>query len=80
MRTRMNAIVAFSFLMKENCCNNSEREEFSDQVSSLCEQLIELFEGFLDSAIIDTGNSKAKSVICKLEIYLMNLFQNSGKK
>ena len=39
--------------------NNSEREEFSNQILNSCEQLIELFDSFLDSAIIDTGNSKA---------------------
>jgi signal transduction histidine kinase len=73
MRTHMNAIVAFSFLMKENCCNNLEREEFSKQILSSCEQLIELFDSFLDSAIIDTGNSKAVSGICKLDNILDDL-------
>ena len=73
MRTHMNAIVAFSFLMKENRCNNSEREEFSNQILSSCEQLLELFDSFLDSAIIDTGNSKADSRICKLDNILDDL-------
>ena len=49
MRTHMNAIVAFSFLMKDNGCNDSEREEFSNQILSSCEQLIGLFDSFLDS-------------------------------
>jgi K+-sensing histidine kinase KdpD len=66
MRTHMNAIVAFSFLMKDSGCNNREREEFSSQILTACEQLIGLFDSFLDSAIIDTGNSKADSKICKL--------------
>jgi K+-sensing histidine kinase KdpD len=66
MRTHMNAIVAFSFLMKDSTCNNSEREEFSSQILNSCEQLIGLFDGFLDSAIIDTGNTKADSKICRL--------------
>jgi K+-sensing histidine kinase KdpD len=73
MRTHMNAIVAFSFLMKENCCNNSEREEFSNHILSSCEQLIGLFDSFLDSAIIDTGNSKADLKICKLDNILDDL-------
>ena len=34
MRTHMNAIVAFSFLMKDSGCNNSEREEFSSTDSN----------------------------------------------
>jgi len=73
MRTYMNAIVAYSFFMKDNCCNNSEREEFSNQILSSCEQLIGLFDSFLDSAIIDTGNSKANSEICKLDNILDDL-------
>jgi signal transduction histidine kinase len=73
MRTHMNAIVAFSYLMKEDCCNQPEREEFSNQVLNSCEQLIRLFESFLDSAIIDTGNSEADSKICKLDNILDDL-------
>lgn len=73
MRTHMNAIVAFSFLMKENGCSNTDREEFSNQILSSCDQLIGLFDSFLDSAIIDTGNSKADSKICKLDNILDDL-------
>jgi signal transduction histidine kinase len=73
MRTHMNAIVAFSFLMKDNSCKDSEREEFSNQILSSCEQLIGLFDSFLDSAIIDTGNAKADSKIFKLDILLDEL-------
>jgi signal transduction histidine kinase len=73
MRTHMNAIVAFSFLMKDSGCNNAEREDFSSQILNSCEQLLSLFDSFLDSAIIDTGNSKADSKICKLESFLDDL-------
>ena len=73
MRTHMNAIVAFSFLMKDTCCDSSAREEFSNQILSSCEQLIGLFDSFLDSAIIDTGNSKADLKICKLDSFLNDL-------
>ncbi len=73
MRTHMNAIVALSYLMKENGCNNLESEDFSAQILRSCEQLIGLFDSFFDSAIIDTGNSKADSKICKLDNILDNL-------
>jgi K+-sensing histidine kinase KdpD len=73
MRTHMNAIVAFSFLMKENCRNNSEGEEFSNQILSSCDQLIQLFDSYLDTAIIETGNSKVESKICKLDHILDEL-------
>jgi len=74
VRTHMNAIVAFSFLIKENDCNNSDKEEFSNQIFNSCEQLIKLFDSFLDSAIIDTGNSKADSKNYNLDTFLEELF------
>ena len=67
MRTHMNSIVAFSYLMKQKACNVSEREEFGNQILSSCEQLINLFDSFLDSAIIDTGNSIADSRFYKFD-------------
>ena len=73
VRTHMNAIVAFSFLMNRNGCNESEREEFSNQILSSCEQLIGLFDNFLDSAIIETGNSKVYNKTCKLSNILDEL-------
>lgn len=73
MRTSMNAIVAFSFLMKDSSCNDADREEFSCQILNACDQLIGLFDSFLDSAIIDTGNTKADSKICKLDSFLDDL-------
>jgi K+-sensing histidine kinase KdpD len=74
MRTHMNAIVAFSFLMKENCANESDREEFSKQILSSCDQLIGLFDSFLDTAIIETGSSKPDAKVYKLESMLDDLF------
>jgi light-regulated signal transduction histidine kinase (bacteriophytochrome) len=74
LRTNMNAIVAFSYLMKENGSNNSEREEFNYQIISACEQLIELFDSFLDSAIVGTGSSKVDSKSCNLSKLIDDLF------
>jgi signal transduction histidine kinase len=74
MRTYMNAIVAFSFLMKENCSNDSEREDFSNQILNSCEQLMGLFDSFLDSAIIDTGNLHTEERICKVDTLFDDLF------
>ena len=70
MRTHMNAIVAFSFLMKDNGCSDEDRDEFSSQILSSCEQLIGLFDSFLDSAIIDTGNSNSELQTCKIDTIL----------
>jgi signal transduction histidine kinase len=76
MRTHMNAIVAFSFLMKDSCCNDADRDEFSNQILSSCDQLMGLFDSFLDSAIIDTDNSKADSKICKLDNIIDDLLSD----
>jgi len=73
MRTNMNAIVAFSYLMKDHTCNDADREEFGSQILNACNQLIELFDSFLDSAIIDTGYSKSDSKICRFENLLDEL-------
>src|SRR5665647_1221204 len=73
MRTHMNAIVAFSFLMKDSGCDYQEREEFGTQILTSCNQLIGLFDSFLDSAIIDTGNSKSDSKVYKLDSFLDDL-------
>jgi K+-sensing histidine kinase KdpD len=69
----MNAIVAFSFLMGRQGCDDRERQEFSDQILASCEQLIGLFDNFIDSAIIETGNSKADLKVCKLNNILDDL-------
>lgn len=74
VRTHMNAIVAFSFLMNRRGCDDTEREEFSKQILTSCEQLIGLFDNFIDSAILETGNSQTDLKICKLNNILDELF------
>src|SRR4030042_847520 len=73
VRTHMNAIVAFSYLMNRNCSDESEREEFSNQILTSCEQLIGLLDNFLDSAIIESGNQNTDLKICKLNNILNEL-------
>jgi K+-sensing histidine kinase KdpD len=75
MRTRMNAIVAFSFLLKKPDCLEKEKEEFSKMIFTSCEQIISMFDNFLDSAIIDTGNSKAEPTICNPDQMFSDIFK-----
>jgi len=79
MRTQMNAIVAFSFLLNKKEYSEKEREEFSNQIYSSCEQIISLFDNFLDSAIIDTGNSETESGICNPSEEFNTLFSEFGE-
>jgi K+-sensing histidine kinase KdpD len=73
MRTHMNSIVAFSFLMNNGGFDENEKKEFSNHILSSCEQLMHLFDNFLDSAIIDTGNSKADFKRCNISNLLDEL-------
>ena len=73
LRTHMNAIVAFSFLMNQDGCDETERKEFTNQILASCEQLIGLFDNFCDSAIIDKVRSKPNYKICKLNKFLDEL-------
>jgi len=83
MRTHMNAIVAFSFLLKENCTDISENKEYSTQILNSCEQLIGLFDSFLDTAIITADEPVNDVIICKLNNILDDLlpeFRDSIRK
>lgn len=73
LRTHMNAIVAFSFLMKEKDVNGEEINEFSDHIIDSCEQLVNLFDNFLDSAALDSGTSQPEIRSCNPESILMEL-------
>lgn len=74
VRTHMNAIVAFSYLMNRNSSNDSEREEFSNHILSSCAQLIGLLDNFLDSAIIDLSNQKTDLRKYKLNSILGDMY------
>lgn len=74
MRTEMNAIVAFSFLLNKKDYSDFEREEFTDHIYASCEKIISLFDNFLDFAVIDTGNSRSESGICNPNEVFNDLF------
>lgn len=74
MRTQMNAIVAFSFMMNKKEYCETEREEFSNHIYNSCEQIISLFDNFLDSAIIDAGNSVSEQGVVHTGALFADLF------
>jgi len=74
LRTNMNSVVAFTYLLNRNDNTASEREQFSNHIHNACEQLISLFDNFLDSAIIDTGNSKSEAGKCNPATFFKRLF------
>jgi len=58
VRTQMNSIVAFSYLLNNARFSDNEKREFSEQIISSCEQLIGLFENFFDTAVLESSSSK----------------------
>jgi K+-sensing histidine kinase KdpD len=69
VRTQMNSIVAFSYLLNNSRFSDNEKREFSEQIISSCEQLIGLFENFFDTAALESGSSKEnlrETDACKL--------------
>jgi len=58
MRTQMNSIVAFSYLMNNERFSENEKREFSEQIITSCEQLIGLFENFFDTAVLESGSAR----------------------
>jgi K+-sensing histidine kinase KdpD len=74
MRTQMNTIVSLAFLLKSNSLAEPERDQFINQIYVTCEQLIALFENYLESAIVDTGISKSEEIICTQNNLLDSLF------
>jgi K+-sensing histidine kinase KdpD len=61
VRTQMNSIVAFSYLINNERFSESERQEFSEQIITSCEQLIGLFENFFDTAALESGSVRENS-------------------
>jgi len=57
VRTQMNSIVAFSYLLNNTRFSENERQEFSEQIITSCEQLIGLFENFFDTAVLESVSS-----------------------
>lgn len=56
VRTYMNSIVAFSYLLNNDECSENEKKEFNEHIITSAEQLITLFDNFLDSALLETTN------------------------
>lgn len=65
IRSHMNSIVGFSFLLEENC-SCRENQGYSDQILSSCKQLIWFIESILDTAMIDKNDTQVNLKRCNL--------------
>jgi signal transduction histidine kinase len=87
VRTYMNSIVAFSFLQNSESCTDIEKKEYNNHILNSCEQLITLFDNFLDSALIDNedpgqnlARHKLSTILEKLSIDLNSSIRKFDKK
>jgi K+-sensing histidine kinase KdpD len=74
MRSHMNSIVGFSSLMERNCQQNPETKEYSNIILNSCNQLISLFQNYLDSAMLETANSQVRLMKCSISSIIENSF------
>lgn len=58
LRTNLNAVVSFSYLLGNNDVNEQERIEFNKYISDSCDNLLMLFDNVLDSFLLETGKFK----------------------
>ncbi|MDT8401574.1 MAG: HAMP domain-containing sensor histidine kinase [Bacteroidales bacterium] len=76
VRTYMNSIVAFTFLSNNDNCTVEQRDEYNRHIMDSCDQLITLFDNFLDSALIDSDIPRSTVTNCKLKELLTDLLDD----
>lgn len=76
VRTYMNSIVAFTFLSNNDSCTEEEKKEYGDHIMNSCDQLITLFDNFLDSAIIDSDIPRSTITRCELRTLLKDIIDD----
>jgi len=76
VRTYMNSIVAFTFLSNNDNCSDEERDEYNRHIMNSCDQLITLFDNFLDSALIDSDEPRSTITKCNLKILFSDLIKD----
>jgi len=74
MRGLMNAIVGFSFLMEKSCTPNEENIEYSNLILKSCNQLISLFQNYLDSELLEIERTEVNYKKCSISDIIGNSF------
>lgn len=73
MRGLMNAIIGISFLMEKSCPPEEEKKEYSNLIFNSCNQLLSLFQNYLDSAMLELERSEVNYK----KYCINNIIQNS---
>ena len=70
VRTHMNAVVGFSYLLEEIYSGQGDGKIYSNQILNSCKKLIWLFESFLEVSADDNYNSTLNVKKCRLNNFL----------
>jgi|WetSurMetagenome_2_1015567.scaffolds.fasta_scaffold291785_2 signal transduction histidine kinase len=74
LRSQMNSIVSFAFLLESGKSAGNEREEYNNLIYEACQAIITMFDNFLDSSVIDLGNSESEQVTITFETAFSGLY------
>lgn len=75
IRTPMNAIMGFSNLLVQNYNNKPKLEKFSEIINQRCEDLLDIINGILDIAKIESGQLPVNIEACNLNTLFAELTQ-----
>lgn len=73
IRSYMNAIVGFSFLIEQGCMKDGVKTGYCDKILQTCTRLVDLLENYFDSALIDNKHSTVSIKPCSLNRFLDNI-------
>lgn len=83
MRNQLNAVVASAYLLNKKEYSEEEKDDFLNLIYESCDQVILLFDNYVESSISGNINSVIESKICnpdKIFIELFSEFRTELKK
>lgn len=75
LRTPMNAIIAFSYFLKEPGLSDEKRNEYLNYISSAGDNLLQLIDDIIDCAKIEAGQLSINKTECNITGVLTELLQ-----
>jgi signal transduction histidine kinase len=74
MRNQLNAVVASSYLLNKKEYSDEEKDHFLNLIYESCDQVILLFDNYVESAISGDTDSVIESKICNPDKFFNDLF------
>jgi K+-sensing histidine kinase KdpD len=66
IRSQMTTIVGLAYLLESSAREGEKDINYSNEILNACDKLMGLFENYIDSSIMDLGNSRIAVKRCKL--------------